>query len=496
MKIDHSSSHYNEEIEISDLDVPSRRMQGHKRYVDFFLRARRPLITTLIALAALSLIALLIPLVLPALPDQSAQHSDSLSTTNNTQTPSLLGIAQNIICISGETPGTFYGLHSDNGTPAWHYRATRTLLAAPMLANNALYLLTQQNGAMQILTLNMRNGAIFWKSSLPMASPSSLSAQENILYITSQDGMLYAVDANSGHLLWSKQFPPNPFIQILNGTVYVYVNDMAPLTSLWALQSTHGTLLWQVHETTFSRIIANNSGVTLLQTEDRAVEALRTSDGHVLWSQPVYVDANSPVIADSQAAYLNTDGGQLTAINILNGKVLWRVPQKYTLQGTLLLSHALIYLASIDDTIYTFHTHDGSPVWQANMHQIINGAMTITNNRLYVHSNDGLEHTLDATTGILLWTSFIGQPASYQHISTANTYAQSVQTTPFLVYITEQNGMLNALRYTDGKILWTRQITDQPQLLNDNFYAITPGGTVALLNAANGHDRWSFNVEK
>ena len=496
MKIDHSSPQHNDEIEISDLDGPSRRMQSHKRYVDFFVRTRRPLITALIALAALSLIALLIPLLLPALPDQSAQHSDTLSTTNNTQTPDLLGTAQNIICISGETPGTFYGLHSDNGTPAWHYRATHTLLAAPMLTNNALYLLAQQNGAMQILSLKIGNGAIFWRSTLPLASPSSLSIQGNILYITSQDGMLYAVDTNNGHLLWSKQFPPNPFIQILNGVVYVYVNDMAPLTSLWAVQSAHGTLLWQVHETTFSRIIANNSGVTLLQTEDRAVEALRTNDGHVLWSQPVYADANTPLIASAQTAYLDTDGGQLTALAIQSGKVRWRTQQKHAILGSLVLADNTLYLASVDNTIYTFRAQDGYLLWQKDMQQLIDGTMTITGNRLYVHTNGGLEHALQSTTGTTIWTSFIGQPASYQHISEANNYAQNVQTTTHIVYITEQDGIVNALRYTNGQLLWTRQITNQPQLLNDNLYAITSGGTVALLNAANGHDRWSFSADK
>jgi outer membrane protein assembly factor BamB len=494
MKIDDSSQPH-DDIEVSDLDLPSRRMPEHKRYVDFLLHRRRPIATVLIALAAISLITLLIPLVLPTLTNHFTQQHTTPATPNNPQTPALLGSAHNIICISGETPDTFYGLDSKSGALSWRFtiKPAPTMLATPLMANNSLYLLVQWKNNMQILALDTGSGSLSWRSILPQASPSSLTISGNILYITAQNGMLYAINTTSGHLLWSKQFPLNPFIQTLNGIVYVYVNDMAPLTSLWALQSSHGTLLWQVQETTFSRIIANNSGVTLLQNEDRAVEALRTSDGRVLWSQPVYADVNTPIVAGAQAAYLDTNGGQLTALDISTGNILWHTQQKHVITGSLVLNDNTLYLASVDNSIYTFRVQDGKQVWQKDMHQIIDGDMTITGGRLYIHTNDGLEHALQSETGATLWTTFIGQPAAYQHISEPNTYAQNVQTTTRIVYITEQDGIVNALRFTNGQLLWTRQITHLPQTLGDNLFAVTTNGTVVLLNPDNGHFLWSFS---
>jgi outer membrane protein assembly factor BamB len=498
MRTDKPSSEHDNEVEISDLDTPSQRTQQFKRYAGFLVRSRRRLIPATIVLASLALIALLIYPILSALPYHSLNNTTRLSNSDNTLMPALLGSTNNIICVSGKTPGTFYGLHSDTGTLAWRYQRGQTPLATPIMARNLLYLLVpsddSQNNSMLMIAVSADKGTVLWQSRIQTSAPSSLAVVGNVLYITAQDGTLIALDARSGNYLWIKHFPPNPFIQVLNDVVYVYVNDMAPLTSLWAIQAERGTLLWEVHQTTFSRIITNSAGITLLQTEDHGLEGLRTSDGHVLWPQPVYADVGTPIITTSTTVYLNTTDGELTAVNLPTGKVLWRVPQQHYIQGQLLISHDLLYLASIDDTIYTFHIGDGSPAWQADLYQLINGDMSIIDSRLYVHTNNGFEYALNATTGVPTWTSFIGQPASYQHITTANTYAQTVLTTPSTIYITQQNNMLFALRSTDGHVLWTRQLTTPPQPLNNNLYAIIPDGSVVLLNTVNGRNHWSYNM--
>ena len=490
MNIDNHPPQHDEGIEVHDLDFPRQRKRRYQRYLDFFLRRRRWLITAFIALAALSLVALLTPLALSALLHPPAQDTNITANTTSTswQIPHLLGSTQDIVCVSGKTAGTIYGLHSNNGTLAWRYQATHNFLAAPIPTQNALYLLEQQGSAMHVHALRMRNGASLWQTTLSTASPSSLSIAGSILYVTAQNGTLAAFDTNNGRRLWSEEFPPNPSVRILNGIVYVYVNDDQ---SLRALQAEHGTILWQKYEKYFLNILTPNSGVILLQTQDGPVEALRTSDGHTLWSRTFYADANTPIVTTSTTAYLNTDAGQVAAINVQDGKVLWRTQQTHPLLGTMVLSHDTLYLASIDNNLYAFHVQNGSLFWQKNMRQVIDGTMTIIRDRLYLHTNDGLEHVIQTSNGSAVWTQFIGQPAHYQHISEPNTYAQYVLTSAQMVYITEEDGTLNALQYDTGVLQWVHQITGLPQLFNNTLYIIPAYGSITAIDAEDSHYLWS-----
>ncbi len=219
-------------------------------------------------------------------------------------------------------------------------------------------------------------------------------------------------------------------ITIVGGVAYAGADK-----AVYALRSTDGTLLWRSSidgGVGDQPVVAGGVVYVTASTDITAtLYALRSSDGALLWHYTSNGGISTPVVANG-VVYVGTQGGEVLALRAGNGTLLWRY----------------------NDNNFGFL----SP-------QLVDGV-------LYVKANNeqpGNVYALRASDGRLLW-----------HY-TAKASLNDTTVIDGVAYVAAQDGTLTALRSGDGRQLWQRTLGggnlgtlwEQVQALNGVLYVTT-----------------------
>jgi outer membrane protein assembly factor BamB len=333
---------------------------------------------------------------------------------------------------------------------------------------------------------NISNLTQYWSASIGAwdASPAIVN---NIAYVGSIDGNVYALNATNGSLLWSQSFGSDSGSSpaVVNNVVYISLNS----GTLYALNATNGTQIWSVFLGVglAGPTVVNN---VIYVSSQNNVYALNATTGTRIWQYPV---GGFPTTYYNKIVYVSSqDGGGdtlLYALNALNGKVLWN----YSLGGdwysnttTAVVANGIIYVGfgslpgnggcSGDDggsgDVYALNATSGTLLWETSA-GFCDASTAVTNNTVYVGGADGSVNALNAITGKIVWSFNVngnfGKP-----IYSAPTVANGV------VYIS--NGDLLALNATNGTILWTHSFNNtnyaSPVVVNGVVYLIAQDGNM------------------
>jgi eukaryotic-like serine/threonine-protein kinase len=145
--------------------------------------------------------------------------------------------------------GSFYALDSAIGDLKWKYtsgtQTTFATLSSPCINGNNIYFGDNIMG--NLTCLNAITGSVNWKfkTSFPGASISSPTAFNNTIYFGSDEGYLYAIDANLGVLKWKFSITPQVRASPIISNSTLYVGAGGPNTQLfYALDANSGTTKW------------------------------------------------------------------------------------------------------------------------------------------------------------------------------------------------------------------------------------------------------------
>src|SRR2546423_13230334 len=93
--------------------------------------------------------------------------------------------------------------------------------------------------------LKASTGAKGWSYATGGAVQSSPAVADGLVYFSSYDGNIYAVETRTGFKLWSyPAFGTSSAPAVANGVVYVAPSDFYQGNSLYALNASTGALLW------------------------------------------------------------------------------------------------------------------------------------------------------------------------------------------------------------------------------------------------------------
>ena len=110
---------------------------------------------------------------------------------------------------AGTVAGVLYAVDRENGTEAWHYATTRDIWSAPLLADGVLYFTTLDR---HLYALNADTGKLLWQfpdaNMKPEDSPVGAMAgtptlHDGVLYFGSFNNAAYALDLETRKLLWT-----------------------------------------------------------------------------------------------------------------------------------------------------------------------------------------------------------------------------------------------------------------------------------------------------
>jgi outer membrane protein assembly factor BamB len=200
----------------------------------------------------------------------------------------------------------------------------------------------------------------------------------NILYFGSIDSRIYAVDGNSGDILWTYKTGGN-------------------VSSSPAL---------------------DYEGALYIGSSDHSIYSINVTNGEKIWSYKTNGEVNSsPAIGPKGSVYIGSYDGHLYSINSKNGELNW----KTTLSGPVASSPVVgddgtVYVGSyaeetlilnritdisertITGKIFAIHGESGKIIWEFKTNELVISSPLIKNGVLYVCSSDGFFYALSCSS--------------------------------------------------------------------------------------------------
>ena len=311
---------------------------------------------------------------------------------------------------------------------------------------------------------------------------SSPAIVDGVVYVGSNDGNLYAIDAQSGSLKWKfateSRVPSSP--AVANGLVYFGSYD----GNFYAVNTTTGKLQWKFANPGERRFTATHLHGSLPAGEAMPDPFDVYLSSPAIWNNTVYfgsgdgnvyaLDAKigsprwkfhtgdvvhaSPAIVDGKL-YIGSWDSYFYALNANTGKELWRfktgedpdIHNQVGIQSSATVASGIVYFGCRDSNFYAVDAATGKQRWVYNN----KGSWVITspvvhNGKVYFATSDtALLHILDAKTGSLAEPA--DMPKFQWPIFSSPAIAGNI------LYVAGQNGKLTAIDLATTKPLWTFQ---------------------------------------
>ena len=253
-----------------------------------------------------------------------------------------------------------------------------------------------------------------WRFTTGGAVVSSPAVSNGTVYAGSDDGHVYALDAETGSEEWNfstgSPFRSSP--AVANNTVYIGCDNGA----IYALDAMTGVEQWEY--LTGGPVISSpavSNGTVYAGSDDGSVYALDAATGSLQWTftreeTSGYSFSSSPAI-ENGVVYIGCTNTYLYAIDATSGSLLW----DYELNGEILTTPAVangkVYIASAGATgkLYAINTGSHEEDWVSDSPN--SGGFTsspaVTNNLVFigtgsVEDTDGGIGAYDAQNGNLM----------------------------------------------------------------------------------------------
>ena len=138
-----------------------------------------------------------------------------------------------------------YAFRVSDGQQVWNYTTGDYVNSSPAVANNVVYIGSDDG---YVYALNATTGNLIWKFNCNAAYPydgvsASPAVVNGVVYIASYDGNVFALDAQSGNKIWNHNTATlasstsSPIFG--NGTVYISTEN-----GVYALNADTGEEVW------------------------------------------------------------------------------------------------------------------------------------------------------------------------------------------------------------------------------------------------------------
>lgn len=294
------------------------------------------------------------------------------------------------------------------------------------------------------------NNVMNWNVSIGTELIGSPAVADGVVYIGSNNGKIYALDAATGAEKWNATIGTGYLMSspaVTNGSVFIGSDD----SRVYALNATTGETVWDFltgGEVQTSPAVLNT--IVYVGSDDTSLYALDALTGAKIWNTTAGAGIRSPAVGGGVIAFLRA--GQISALDAATGAFLWNVSTGY---------------------------------WESSSPAIVNGIV-------YAGSDNGKFSALESMTGEEIWQFSPGAAFSFSCPAVVGNY----------VYVAGGNastGRVFALNRVTGEERWNitvsdHWITSSASVANGTVYVGDGDNRLLALNAITGAPRWNFTT--
>ena len=326
-----------------------------------------------------------------------------------------------------------------------------------------------------------QSGSAKWifKTGGPIVSSPAVAG--GVVYITSLDGYLYAVDQETGKEKWKfKSRMPIASSPAVAGETLYFVSSTGALA---AIDLTTGKPKW-VFATEFER-----------KFEARNLHGYPSAAQTIPDAWDLFT--SSPAVVNG-SVYFGSGDGNVYAVDAVSGALQWKFSTRDVVHASPAVAGGIIYIGSWDSTLYALDAESGQPKWtfKAGDDPVIHNQVgfqsspAVVDGTVYVGCRDAHVYALDAATGRKKWdypTSkswVIGTPA----VRDGMVYVGTSDSARFMAL----DAKTGRLRFNfDAKAY----MFSSPALAGDLAYVGDHNGRLYAVDAKTGKLAWEFQTE-
>jgi eukaryotic-like serine/threonine-protein kinase len=312
----------------------------------------------------------------------SACGSENISPANADLTATSDRATQNYLCCTAVPQlETFTPTPSQNGSEVILYRGN-----------------PQRTGAYNTEAIR-HQPEVKWQTQVSSTWLMPPMVADGILYTGSGDGVLYALNAETGELIWSTGgFGQLESTGAIAGDMIITGGELVQ-----ALDRQIGNVLWSFRTGYFVQgsplIVADRVYVAT----DHVVFALDLQSGQLIWrvatgNEGAFMGAP----AYDEGVIYTTGGKLLLALDAETGKELWRVEKNEMFLG-LAVTNGFVYVGNWDHHLYAFDQSTSEEKWNFEVGGVFWSAPAVNEDIVYAGNTDFV-YALSTQTGELLWS--------------------------------------------------------------------------------------------
>ena len=302
-----------------------------------------------------------------------------------------------------------------------------------------------------------------------------------VLYFGSDDGNVYAVDANDGRQVWKYRtggpVPSTPAVAA--GVVYVGSYD----GRLHAIDAKAGLARWKFVSGGERRFEAKGLHGMLPKTQTIA--------------DAFDVFLSSPVIARG-TVYFGSGDGHVYAVSAASGDLVWKFKTGDVVHASPAYADGVVYVGSWDSYLYALDAETGTEKWRfhAGEDPVIHNQVgfqsspAVVDGVVYTGCRDSKLYAIDAASGREKW--HFDAAASWVISSPAVAEGK-------VVFGTSDSSLYLVVDATTGKELIREQgkayVFSSPSIAGNTVYVGVLNGTLEARDLASGKVLWEFQTE-
>ena len=277
---------------------------------------------------------------------------------------------------------------------------------------------------------------------------------EGVVYSSTSSGIIYALEADNGRLIWEKNLSGKSAVAPL---VYDDLIFIGSSNGLYALGK-NGHIKWsKTIGAVSSSSVADD--IVIVGTEN-GIHAFTCVDGSERWKNsaqaPVYLS-----VPWEDTVFVGS-GNRCCAVDVENGDAKWVFEMEDPITSSPIVYNGTIYVGCWDTYMYALDGKDGTLKWRYKVGWGIDATPAVSDDTVFFGSMDNNFYALDKETGETQWV-FTCQAGIHSSPTIYGEY----------VFFGSDDGRFYALNKTTGKPAWV--FTPGYSLQGDVYnYVTTP----------------------
>ncbi len=321
---------------------------------------------------------------------------------------------------------------------------------------------------------------------------TNVAVSQNVAYVETPTGKLVAHQADTGKFLWSRQLPTLDYSQLIGTASALYtIVDSNSQHSIVAYRASDGMLLWQKalnDPSPFISLMAQD-GVLLANTWNGMVYVFDLSTGKLLWHYATnqHMALNSFASVDSGVVSLlvNDSASTVHILRAHTGTEIMHYASMGSPDWASFIAQGVVYSHVRDNTVQAYRLRDGVVLWHKRFAALDFWSWSFLNGSIYIN-NDGLLSALRSSDGKQLWQQTIAENDTlWTNGQVANIYL-----------MTAHEGII-ALQASDGKGLWHKDVGPMryaPMLASGIIYFGHSDQALEAWSGINGSTLWQYKA--